>query len=259
MLPYFELFGRTIPMYGLCILIGVFAASFVMVRGCMKKGLLWENAVIIGVSGLGIGMIGAKLLYLLTAFRQEGLAEAVHDGQFDALLNGGFVFYGGLLFGIIGAFLGARIAQVKMRSYENTLLLLIPLVHAFGRIGCFCAGCCYGKPTNSIFGIAFYNPISDAPVGVPLIPVQLMEAAMNVILFLILYFIEKKYPNNRLLTPIYLFAYAVQRFALEYLRFDAIRGTFLALSTSQWISAVVFVVAVALVFYRLRFEKERRT
>ena len=237
-------------MYGLCIVMGLFAAGFFLYVDCKRKNLLWENALIADVIAVGIGFWGAKILYLAVSFTPRDLLAIIQQGEVQAVIQGGFVFYGGLIFGILGAFLGIKIAKCSMRDYENTLIQTIPLAHGFGRIGCLCAGCCYGKPTDHFFHVVFTHPASDAPVGIGLIPVQIYESLFNFILFFVLLFLDVKYPKNRLLVPIYLMAYSAERFVIEYFRYDEVRGFFGGLSTSQWISIVFFAAGAAVLSIR---------
>lgn len=251
MLPYIYIFGRTIPMYGVCILLGLFVAGFNMVLECKKKNLVWENALIAVAVGLGFGFFGAKILYIAVTFTFKEFVYIIQQGKLDAIINGGFVFYGGLVCGVLGAFLGVRIAKCNMRDYENVLIKTVPLAHGFGRIGCLCSGCCYGKPTSSALHIVFTNPASNAPLGVALIPVQIYESAFNFVLFFLLVAIDKKYPGNRILLPVYIIAYSVERFIIEYFRYDAARGFLMGFSTSQWISAALFVIGAVMLLVRL--------
>ena len=252
MLPYIHVFGRTVPMYGVCLVIGIFVAGFFMVYDCKRKGLLWEDALIAVVVALGIGFAGAKLLYIAISFTPRELVEIVKQGRLQDILRGGFVFYGGLIFGILGAHIGTKIAGSRMKEYENVLIKTVPLAHGFGRIGCLCAGCCYGKPAAGHFHITFSHPMSDAPVGVPLVPVQIYESVFNFALFFVLLAIDVKYPKNRILLPVYILAYSVERFVMEYFRYDSARGFWLGLSTSQWISAAIFLAGGILLLTRLR-------
>ncbi len=249
MYPFIHIFNRMIPMYGLCIVIGVFAAAIYIVHRCKKENLCWENAVIIGITGLGTGLIGAKLLYVIVTFKPEEIINIIFKDS-SLIFNGGFVFYGGLIGGVFGAVLGAMLAKCKLKDYENILILSIPLVHFFGRIGCLCAGCCYGKPTSSGISVVYENPIASAPVGVPLIPIQLYEAVYNLFVFTILIFIQKKTGKDGILLPFYLILYAVGRFVIEFFRYDYSRGIYAGLSTSQLISLCLIIFAIVLFVYR---------
>ena len=252
MFPYINIFNKAVPMYGICIVIGILAASGLIIFDCRKRGILWEDAVIIGVTGLGAGLLGAKVLYVLITFTPAEIIEIVKKGEWKYILSGGFVFYGGLICGMFGALFGAFLAKSKLAVYENVLVKVIPLVHGFGRIGCLFAGCCYGRPSDSGFGVVFRNPISDAPVGVPLIPIQIYEAIFNFVLFVVLWGMDKKYPKNRILLPVYILCYSVERFFVEFFRYDAARGFLFALSTSQWISIGLFAAGMIMVIVRLK-------
>lgn len=250
MLPFIKIFGFTVPMYSLCIEVGIFFAVLFLFYDCKHKNLLWNDAVIIGVTGIGIGFAGAKLMYVITAYSPHEIGEIILGGKWEYITNGGFVFYGGFIFGIVGAVVGTRITGSSLSVYENVLIKLIPLVHSFGRFGCFCAGCCYGKPTKAGFGVVYTNPVSDAPCGIELLPVQLYEAVFNLLLFAVMVLIDKKNPSNRILLPVYLLGYSIERFIIEYFRYDEIRGSFLWLSTSQWISVGLFMAGLFVILIR---------
>lgn len=250
MLPFIRIFGFTVPMYSLCIEVGIFFAVLILFYDCKRKNVLWNDAVVIGVAGIATGFAGAKLLYVITAYSPHQIGEIIADGKWEYITNGGFVFYGGFIFGIAGALVGAWLSGSRLKVYENVLVKLIPLVHAFGRVGCFFAGCCYGKPSKNAFGVIYTTPASDAPCGIALLPVQLYEAAFNMFLFAIMLLIDKKKRSDRILLPVYLLGYSVERFIMEYFRYDEIRGSFLWLSTSQWISAGLFMVGIFIIFVR---------
>ena len=124
------------------------------------------------------------------------------------------------------------------------------IVHGFGRIGCFMAGCCYGVPTKGLLGVIFTNPICQAePLNTPLHPTQLYEAGfIFLILILLLSFKSRKQFDGQLFL-IYLVAYATGRGILELFRGDLERGFVVngILSNSQFISLIV--ISIALYFY----------
>ena len=113
----------------------------------------------------------------------------------------------------------------------------LALAHGFGRLGCLSAGCCYGKPIEG--GIVFHNSPA-APNGVPLIPTQLIEAIFNFLLFLVLIILSGNRRIRHYLAHIYLFAYPIFRFLLNFPG-DVIRGFLWGLSTSQWISLAALI------------------
>ncbi len=246
MLPYIYIFGKLVPLYGIFVVLGILTASAFVIANCRRKKLLWENALIIGVSGIGLGFFGAKITYMTITYTSAELISIILSGNISLILNGGFVFYGGLVFGIFGVVLGARIANTKISYYENILIQAIPIAHAFGRVGCLCAGCCYGKPTSFAFSVIYKNPLSDAPIGIPTIPIQFYEAIVNILIFSLLLILNKKIGNKKSLLPYYLMMYSASRFFLEFFRYDYVRGIVLGFSTSQIISMILFLSAMVL-------------
>ena len=120
------------------------------------------------------------------------------------------------------------------------------LVHAFGRVGCFFAGCCYGMPVE--WGHVYEQPAGNTPLGVPLLPIQLIESACLIVLFAAQIILLFRFTQKKLVsTYFYMLSYPVVRFTLEFFRGDAERGK-LFFSTSQWISILVFVTAIILIF-----------
>ena len=134
---------------------------------------------------------------------------------------------------------------------------LIPLIHGFGRVGCFCSGCCYGKEYHGIFSVQFpYNEMIPELSDVPRVPVQLLEAGMNFLVFGILMYIGKKgICKTGQMMGIYLIYYTIARFFLEMLRGDGIRGSIGIFSTSQLISILLLPLGIYLFSGRLAKEK----
>ncbi len=132
---------------------------------------------------------------------------------------------------------------------------MFPLIHAFGRIGCFCVGCCYGSEADgSHLSVTFIDsPV--APNGIPLYPVQLVEAGVEIGLFLILaLFAAKKMSGNKLLA-LYCLLYGMVRFWVEFYRGDEYRGVWLGLSTSQHISLFTVCLGTWLLWRNGKSEK----
>ena len=200
-----------------------------------------ENAVYIYTFGfLGCG-VGAKVLYVIVSMGQI-IADIKTYGTVPALIahiQGGMVFYGGLLGAIGVAALTARYLKLDIREYYPSLVPGIAIMAGMGRIGCFLAGCCYGAHTDSHFAVIFPEG-GNAPAGIPLIPVQLYEAAFEFLMVIVLVVISCKFLRIRpKLLSLYCAVYAVFRFCLEFFRADSARGSFGPFSTSQWISLLI--------------------
>lgn len=244
----------TIAYYGLCIAIGVLIAG-VVGYALVKKYKLNVNDFFImaAMAALG-GIVGAKLLYILVSIDQIDWSRITEAKYLSAIMSGGFVFYGGLIGGLLTLILCKKWLKIQISEYIKYCMPCLPLVHGIGRIGCSLAGCCYGAPYEGACAITYHDSLV-APNGVSLFPVQAVEACANIIIAIILTIYIIKNKTGKLYSlPLYLLLYAPVRFILEYFRYDYDeRGFMGAFSTSQWISIglVVGVIAWLIVqFYR---------
>ena len=219
-------------------------ASGVSYLRARKLKLDVNSLIVIIATALLFGLFGAKLMYVFVTYDLSDLSYIIKNRLWSALIDGGQVFYGGLLGGVLGALLGAKIASVwsLLPQYIRAIVPSIPLAHAIGRVGCFFAGCCYGAPCNGPLCVRF--PLSG--VYQTVFPIQLVESFLNVIIFIILLVFDRKRKDPWRLLALYLLVYAVTRFVLEYFRGDAIRGFAAGLSTSQWISLALILVGIIL-------------
>ena len=235
--------------YGLMIGIGFVLALLVGEYRAKKMGMkeeaLIDIAIIAGVSGF----LGAKLLYIIVSFK-----DFIED-PIGVLGSSGFVVYGGLIAGVLCNLIYVKIKKLSFLEYFDLVMPEIALAQGFGRIGCFLAGCCYGRQTDAAWGVVFPAG-SLAPSGVKLIPTQLISAGANIIHMIILiavahfigYTIRKK-DGRKLVLPaggigyLYMILYGIGRFLIEFLRNDY-RGEIGILSTSQFISIFFIVLGV---------------
>lgn len=230
----------TIHGYGLMIGLGIIAALLVTLKRCKRFGLSEDAVLDIAILAVPGGFIGAKLLYLIVEFGN------IISGKFTiSNLLTGFVVYGGIIGGVVTAMIYCRVKKIKFLKYFDLILPAVALAQGFGRVGCFLAGCCYGKETNSIFGIVFEHS-EFAPNGVKLLPTQLISSAGNFIFAGILFAMARKNKKDGRVGSMYLILYGVGRFLIEFLRDDP-RGSVGFLSTSQFIS--LFIVAAGIVLY----------
>lgn len=184
-------------------------------------------------------IVGAKLLFILVSWPELGNTLTEKLTTIVKELRYGFVFFGGLIAAVAGAIWYMRRKHLPVLQTADFLIPAVPLGHALGRIGCFCAGCCYGKPTSLPLGVAFTNPHALVPaelMGVPLHPTQLYEAAGNLVLFFLLTRAAKKPHKKGFILVQYIVYYSVMRFGLEFFRGDFRGGFLLGLSPSQCIS-----------------------
>lgn len=226
-----------------CILLGIYRA---------KKQMMNKDAVLdIALIGIIAGFGGAKLLYLIVEFEQF----IKHPMQ--VLGSSGFVVYGGIIAGILFVMLYCRRKKLSFLAYFDLLAPSLALAQGFGRIGCFLAGCCYGKETTSILGVIF-PATSQAPSVVKLLPTQLFSSIGDFAIVIILIVYEKFAKRTGNTGILYLYLYGIGRFLLEFLRSDE-RGFIGILSTSQLISILVVIIAVILTFQRLSRTSSRHS
>ncbi len=205
-----------------------------------------------------IGMfIGAKTLSLLCVF-PEFISELKYAFTETELfikkyLLSGFVFYGGLYGALLGVFVYAKSAKCSFSELLSMMFPVVPMIHAFGRLGCFCTGCCYGIQSEH-FGICFSHS-EIAPNGIPLFPVQLCEAVLEFALFAVLLAMMLRHAHGFKMLGLYLTVYGAFRFAFEFLRGDSARGFIGVLSVSQ----VISIVTVAWGIFLLLKSRKQKT
>ena len=117
---------------------------------------------VIAVALIG-SLLGAKILGIIVNIL-NALIQKKRIVK-ETFINSGIVYYGGL-FGLLLFFrIGLKlISKEKMIEYRDILAVIIPIFHFFGRIGCFFAGCCYGKITNSNISVIYTNKIDNTIV-----------------------------------------------------------------------------------------------
>ncbi|MBO4319707.1 MAG: prolipoprotein diacylglyceryl transferase [Treponema sp.] len=235
--PFIHILGKEIPMYSICIMTGMLVAGLVIVLLSSKFSVKRDDALYSYLYAIMMMIVGAKLLYIIVNIPK--LPEMIEEVGIAGLMQGGFVVYGGLL----GAFLGVAIYgwQFKLDTKPLYSLLIVgtPLAQAFGRIGCFMAGCCFGKIYTGSCHVFMQ--------GASRFPVQLMASALDFVLFLILLassFIKKARGYQ---FSIYLVGYGIVRFICEFFRGDVERGFIGPLSVAQWFS-IGFVCAGIIIF-----------
>lgn len=242
MLPFIKLGNRLLPMYGLCMTLGFAAAVLVSYLRSRRRGVDKYDFIVVAACGMGLGLMGTRVLYLIASYGVRQIIADIGAGDWSFLMEGGQVYLGGLIGGVLGGMLGARIMKGSIPEYCDIIIPTIPLGHAFGRVGCHFAGCCYGMPYEGFCSVTY--PLAGVDYGV--FPVQLMEAAVNIVIFVIMLLFMRKPRRRFAVLWMYMLMYAVARFTLEFFRGDAIRGAAAGLSTSQWISVAMFAAAVVM-------------
>jgi phosphatidylglycerol:prolipoprotein diacylglycerol transferase len=240
MLPIIKIFGNDFPTYSLMVLLALFFGfSFLFIRksNYVKK----EDVIYSTLFALLFFGFGGKLLYIIiTLIQINNFSLDITPELIMDLLKGGYVWYGAFFGALLGFFIYCKKYRIDFPALMEDTILVIPLVHFFGRLGCLFAGCCYGIPFPTPVGV-YFKENSFAPHDISLLPIQLIEAVFNLILFFVMLKLSKKEGKKYTLYSIYAFAYGIFRFFAEFLRYDQHRGFILFFSTSQWISIILII------------------
>lgn len=156
----------TVHTYGLCIGIGIAAALLLIWCRAERRGMDTQDVNRLVLLVLVTGFAGAKLFYLF-AHMDEFLSDPL-----GTLGAEGFVVYGGIVCGLLAAYLFCRKRSLPFSAWADGFIPGVAVAQGFGRIGCFFAGCCFGVPAQGALGVVFPAG-SLAPAGVSLVPVQL--------------------------------------------------------------------------------------
>ncbi len=254
----FEIFGYSIHTYSVMLALGVILIAVCYNYRLKKLDISDADNNRLFVVGAVAGLftyLGASLFDSLWHCISKAMVNGVFVPSnfhftFDA---GGITFEGGIIVGVTAYLILCALAMKKNKQHPlffmDQLIAGILIAHCLGRIGCFFAGCCYGKPTDSIFGMMY--PTDDGWMKV--YPTQLYEAFFLFVCFIIFFFFIKKD-----LTEKYFITYGVFRFFLEYLRGDD-RGNFIIpfLSPSQFMSIVMIIMGIIFIIMRkTHYKKE---
>ena len=254
----FRIGSFPVTTYGLFLAVGMLLALFAASRLAARDGLPRDKVYDLGLWTLIGGLVGSKLLMLL-------IEDDVSVFSLDFLRSGG-VFYGGLIGGFLAVVGLVWYHKLPFWKVADALAPGVALGQAFGRQGCFAAGCCWGKPTDHIWGVHF----SDAGheyTGVPVVgpdgsdlflhPTQLIESFAMLAIFGLLFWLHRKKKFDGQVLIAYGIIYSMFRFSIEFIRDDP-RGDLFGLtsatglSTSQLISLVVAAASVIFMIVRLR-------
>ncbi|MFP4177705.1 MAG: prolipoprotein diacylglyceryl transferase [Acholeplasmataceae bacterium] len=250
--PYLEFGSFRIETYDVLVTLGFLLAIIAILiinrkhelyRLPVKEILFLLLFVVIGA------LIGARLLFIVT-----NIDRMVEDPSSISriVFSGGLVFYGGVIGGLVSGYFYVKRYGLDPVKYMNLFIVALPLGHGCGRIGCYMAGCCHGKPTDSAFGVVFPYSESHPFHGVKIHPTQLYEATFNFLLFLgllFLFFKWRKRHESYVFVALYLILYGTFRFINEFFRGDAIRGVYI-LSTSQWVSLIAVIAGLLLLVHK---------
>ena len=214
------------PSYGFLVSLGVIAGLLVVFKVARQQGLNPDQMWNLGALVILAGLLGAKIMLVINDWSYY----SSHPREIFSLsvLQSGGVFSGGLMAAIVVAFWYVRKIAFPSCAPATPLLPAWPSRHAFGRVGCFAAGCCYGKPTNEPWGVTFTNPLAQQmgghAAGCKPAPDRALRDARRGHQFLVLYWLVRRKKFDGQVIGLYLILYGVARYFLEFFRGDPGRG-----------------------------------
>ncbi|QOI97931.1 MAG: prolipoprotein diacylglyceryl transferase [Flammeovirgaceae bacterium] len=241
--------------YGFMIAVGVvFGVAYLVIQGKKEVKLTFDQANNLFLIIFAAAFIGGKVFLFF-----EDPSRYAHNLK-QLFTGSGFVFYGSFLFAVPAMLWFFKRNKLPVHQMLDIMAVVTCLVHMFGRVGCFMAGCCYGKPTTAFFGVTFTNLACQArPLNTLLYPTQLMEAGFIFLVMLALLWVRGQKQFHGQLFLLYLMLYAAGRFVLEYFRGDGSRGFVIEnyLSNSQLIALALFGAAAWLYVRWRRYHPAR--
>lgn len=264
----FQIGPLTLKSFGLMAALGFLAAYAVLRRFSEQvAGLSREDSSQLLVFAMVGGALGARLAYVAEHWSAEFAGLPFTEiFRFD---KGGLMFYGGLGGAILAIAALSRLKKCPFTALIDLSAIALPLGHAFGRVGCFLNGCCYGRLSDSAISVRYpagsepwHSQVAhgliprSAAQSMPVLPSQLVEAALDIALFLLLASIARRNPRRLALSGAYLVCYAAIRAFTETLRSDP-RMSVGPLSIAQFICIFVFCAGAAMLLFPL-FGASRR-
>ena len=237
MINNIQLGPLTLHVYGIMTAIGYLSAFLISERRGKKMGM--DTDILYGIFWCAVlgWSAGSRLLYYIVSFR-----DILRDPSILWNFQNGWVVYGGIIGGVLASMVYCRYKKADFVRYLDLVIPAVAFAQGCGRLGCFFAGCCYGRETDSIFHIQYWQS-EYAPNGVKLIPTQIYSSIGDFALAFLLMAYAKREPKKGKIAAGYGILYSIGRFVIEMFRNDH-RGALGALSTSQMISIVILVLGI---------------
>ncbi|MGH9622634.1 MAG: prolipoprotein diacylglyceryl transferase [Bryobacteraceae bacterium] len=233
-----------IPTYGVLVALGFLAGLLITVRLARRSGMSGEKITNLAVYCAIAGIVGAKLCMFL--FDLPFYFH--HPGQILTLetLQAGGVWHGGLILALIVAVLYMRKQKLPLLRTMDAFGPGLALAQGIGRIGCFCAGCCWGIPTHMPWGVTFRSDFAaPVPLNIPLQPSQLYECFTNLMIFWFLYRRFNRAHRIGNIIGLFLVLHSLARFGTEFFRFHE-QGFYGPFSITQWIALGLLALGIGI-------------
>ena len=237
----FSIGPLTIHTYGMFVALGFFAGLAVAIKIGKSMGINHQQVLDMGFLIILAAIIGSRVMYItmnISHYVQRPI-------EILRIWEGGLVFSGGIIGVVLVMAWYAGRHRLSLLHLGDLWAPAAAIGQGIGRIGCFMAGCCYGKPTDTQWGVIFTHPGSLAPQNVCLHPTQLYSSISGFVIFLILLFVytKKKFEGQVLMW--FLICHSTARLAVERFRGDH-RGVFLNtnMTATQFVATLILIASV---------------
>jgi len=246
----------SINTYGTVIMVALLIFIWLLHKHPFKKKI-FAHVDLIQVLTVGVllGIVGGRILYLLS-----NLDTIESPIDLIDIWNGGFSVLGSVIVILFGLPIYLRLQHIPVIPFFDLIAIHAPLLQSISRLGCFFAGCCYGKPTELSWGVIYKKADTFAPMGEYLHPTQLYSSVLLLIIFCIMYFFaQKRLKKPGQLIALYLLLISFERFIVDFLRNDQeFFGNHLLhlLSINQWIClGIAFTASSGLWYFSSAYNK----
>lgn len=245
----------TIRWYGIMIACGLMAGMILLQRNRKHADLRADQVSDVVLYTVISGILGARIFYVLQFWNQFKYNPA----EIIRIDHGGLVFYGGFICALFTTCVYCKWKKISIPKLLDIYGPSLALAHAFGRIGCFMNGCCFGKPSNFWGAVQF--PQGSVPANVfpfqKLYPVQLYETFCNILLFILLQFCIKKLKPGQT-AALYAVGYGILRLGIEFFRGDHKNLIFNVLTPAQFISLLMIPAGVVFLICRQKSDETKK-
>ncbi len=246
----------TVYTYGAMIAFGAVLAGIYTGRQAKNEiGLAYHETNNMVIIILIAAFVGGKLFFYL----ENPQFYFSHPVNMIKSPGKGFVFYGSLIFSLVSIIVFFKVKKIPMLMMLDIIAITTCIVHFFGRLGCFNAGCCYGHVHDGPFSVVFTNPVCMAkPLNTPLHPTQLYSAGSILLIMCFLLFMKSRKKFHGQIILLYIIMYSVARGIIEVFRGDLVRGFVIDpyLSHSQFIALVLLIIAI---YFYVKLRKNKIT
>lgn len=218
----FHIGSFPIYTYGVLVASGVLLGLWFGMRYAPKAGLSGDFIWNLGIYAILLGLVVSKVWLIVSdwSYYSSNPGEIFSIATFQS----GGTFYGGVIGAILWIVLYSRMHKAPLLAVCDVSSISLALGHAIGRLGCFVAGCCYGKPTELPWGVTFTSPVAEriagTPLGIPLHPTQLYESAAEFLNFLLMWWLSTKQKFTGQIFGTFFILYGLERGTIEFFRGD---------------------------------------